>query len=411
MAGRMRTSRAGLDLIKSFEGFRPRAVALEEGRGFVIGYGHTAGARAGLRVSEDDAEAILRDYDLKPIEAALNTSLLAPVSQNEFDALVSFVFSIGLDAFGDSEVFALLNAGAKLRAAEAVSAWRKARIGGRMIVVDGLVRRRAAEQALFLEPDQGRTPVTSAVARPQIDFGAAILRRREPARKVDTLSGQPVIAEPDEAEAPARDRTETSVEPVDTAPEAAARAVGERLSRILGEEAGALSAPSSPTQGPSVDEITAAISALAENVADPEPDAGETGASPSGRAVRGAADADGEPENGVGLPPADPHPGNRAAVVDDLETVSVDPEAALGDAGNGIEKPNWPSVILFALAAFCGALIAAWGFSHITELLASDAPVTRESDLYAGPFAILLGGVIFLIMLYYLARALFSPPQ
>ena len=51
---RLKVSREGMVLIKSFEGFRPRAVQEEDGR-WVIGYGHTASAREGLTVAEADA--------------------------------------------------------------------------------------------------------------------------------------------------------------------------------------------------------------------------------------------------------------------------------------------------------------------------------------------------------------------
>ena len=400
MAGRMRTSRAGLDLIKSFEGFHPRATVSEEGGPWLIGYGHTAGAREGLKVSEEDAEAILRDYDLKPIETALNDRLLAPVSQNEFDALVSFVLNIGLDAFFGSEVFALVNTGAKLRAAEAMAAWRKARIGGRMIVVDALVRRRAAERALFLEPDNGRTPATSALITPQLDLGAAILRPREPARTVDTSSGRAIVVSEEatnrDPETARSEQTSPATTPRESTPEAAARAVTERLSRILGEQPGLAEVKQS--DGPSVDEITAAVSALAEpEEVNPEPHS----APPRRKAVNETHDA-------FDLPPAEPQTRSTKPLVDDLETVSVDPDAAIGNAGSGVARPNWPSVILFAMAAFCGALIAAWGVSHVTDLLSTNDPVTRDWDLYAGPFTMLLGGLIFIVMLYYLARALFT---
>lgn len=63
-------SRAGVILIKSFEGFRPRAVRGADGR-WTIGYGHTRSAREGLTVSEADAELLLQ-YDLLPVVETLN---------------------------------------------------------------------------------------------------------------------------------------------------------------------------------------------------------------------------------------------------------------------------------------------------------------------------------------------------
>ncbi len=83
-----RTSRAGVELIKTFEGFRPRAARLPDGR-FVVGYGHTQSAREGVRIAEADAHALLI-YDLLTVEAAINEWVFAPLTQNQFDALVWF---------------------------------------------------------------------------------------------------------------------------------------------------------------------------------------------------------------------------------------------------------------------------------------------------------------------------------
>ncbi len=77
--------------------------------------------------------------------------LYAPVMQNQFDALVSLAFNISPGQFRDSDILRNLNGGDFLAAANAFDVWRKARIHGRVMVVDALVRRRAAEKALFLE--------------------------------------------------------------------------------------------------------------------------------------------------------------------------------------------------------------------------------------------------------------------
>lgn len=370
MARTMRTSQAGLDLIKQFEGFRPRAVALE-GSGHVIGYGHTRAARADLRITPSDAEAILRDYDLPPVEEAIRSHVLAPLSQNEFDALAAFVFNIGIERFLSSEVIERLNAGAKLDAAEAMSAWRRARIDGRLIVVDALVRRRAAEQALFLRLPDGPVPVTSAVIRPELDTASAILKPAGQAVEIDTSSGIAVIEEED-APLPTIERREGESEP-----EAAARAVSERLTRILGESNDALVQDSAP-DSPSVEAITAAVSALAEAEADDD------------RLSPEAPDGD-------------------TPLIDDLEPVDLPEAPPIGvPTGQKVGRVSWGSVLLFALAAFSGALIAAWGFDHLVRPAGQASPPGLEAQLYSGPFAILLGGLIFVIMVYYLMRALFS---
>lgn len=134
-------SREGIVLIKSFEGFRPRAVQRAEG-GWIIGYGHTLSAREGATVSEGDAELLLR-YDLLPIEKSVNDAAAGAVNQHQFDALVSFGFSVGRERFETSDVLARLIGGAPGEAAEAMMAWPAAD------APSAGLRRRAAERALF----------------------------------------------------------------------------------------------------------------------------------------------------------------------------------------------------------------------------------------------------------------------
>ncbi|HEY5411203.1 MAG TPA: glycoside hydrolase family protein, partial [Caulobacteraceae bacterium] len=90
-------------------------------------------------------------------------------SQNQFDALCGFVFNIGLDNFRHSSVLRRLNEGALLQAACAMEMWRRVDFEGEPIVLDALVRRRAAEKALFLTPLHGFLPAPSQVLRPKVD--------------------------------------------------------------------------------------------------------------------------------------------------------------------------------------------------------------------------------------------------
>lgn len=168
MRPRHRVSRNAIELIKRFEGYRRKAAQLPDGR-WTIGYGHTLTAREGAEVSEPDAEALLL-YDLIAIAHALNETVYAPLGRNQFDALCSFAFNIGLEAFQSSQVLKHLNSGEALQAACAMGLWRKAAFEGDVIVIDALVRRRAAEEALFLAPDGGAwVPAPSAVLRPLLD--------------------------------------------------------------------------------------------------------------------------------------------------------------------------------------------------------------------------------------------------
>ena len=138
----LKVSREGIVLIKSFEGFRPRAVRDADG-GWVIGYGHTLSAREGAAVSEADAELLLR-YDLLPVEKSVNDTVPGDLNQHQFDALVSFAFSVGVDRFASSDVRQRLNAGAPGEAADAMMGWPEPALP------ETALRRRAAERALFV---------------------------------------------------------------------------------------------------------------------------------------------------------------------------------------------------------------------------------------------------------------------
>lgn len=431
MAGRMRISQSGIDLITRFEGFRARSAALEDG-GHIIGYGHTRHAKANQRITEDDARTLLIGHDLKPIERAITARSLAPVSQNEFDALVAFAFNIGLENFLDSDVWAMVNSGAKLRAAEAMAAWRKARVDGRVIVVDALVRRRAAERALFLEVPGGPTPVPSPIIKPQLDLARAIMAPREASYDVtagdgedDTVIRVGIVGSdpaPEPGPGPAPDMS------AESAPEAAARAVTARLTRILGEDT---QSPQPAVESePSVAEITRAVSALADPL-DEMPVPSEPTAKPAAREP--AATQDKTPESTpdedgsyivFGTQPPGEVPGTDedlldfdvdapsanaapATLVDDLEEITAEVGNAPVEAVGGSPTP-WGSLLLYGLASASGALIGAWGVKHLSEAMSTDIVLQSDWDLYAGPFAILVGGLIFLIMAYYLMRALFA---
>ncbi len=197
MAGRLRTSAGGLDLIKSFEGFRETATRLPDGR-WTIGYGHVRTAREGLTISPKDAEDLLT-YDLKPVEDAIASMVYAPLNQNQFDALVSLAFNISPGQFRDSDVLRNLNVGDFLSAAAAFDPWRKARIHGRVMIVDALVRRRAAEKALFLEHPDGRPSAPTPLVTPELDLGAG----EQPSKASDPV-GQPRPRQAEDDDQPSR---------------------------------------------------------------------------------------------------------------------------------------------------------------------------------------------------------------
>lgn len=140
----MNIAKPGLDLIKSYESLSLKAYR-DSGGVPTIGWGSTRGVRMGMQISQEQAESRLRD-DLYTAESAVNRYVTVPLSQHQFDALVSFVFNVGGGAFRKSTLLEKLNLADYAGAANELSRWVKA--NGR--VLPGLVKRRAAERALFL---------------------------------------------------------------------------------------------------------------------------------------------------------------------------------------------------------------------------------------------------------------------
>lgn len=137
-------SHAGIDLIKRFEGCRLTAYQCPA-KVWTIGYGHTKTCKPGQKINLIEAERLLRQ-DLIVFEAALNKLVTVPLSQNQYDALVSFVFNVGSTALARSTLLVLLNRHDYLGAAEQFLRWTKA--GN--VTLAGLVARRKAEYELFL---------------------------------------------------------------------------------------------------------------------------------------------------------------------------------------------------------------------------------------------------------------------
>ena len=145
----MSISPAGIALIQAHEGLRLTAYRDPVGI-WTIGYGSTGGVRRGMTITRD--QAVLRLYhDVDDAEAAINGRVTVPLTQQQFDALASFVFNVGGGAFRKSTLLKKkINAGDYAGAAEEFGRWVKAK--GR--VLPGLVTRRAAERALFLSEVQ-----------------------------------------------------------------------------------------------------------------------------------------------------------------------------------------------------------------------------------------------------------------
>ena len=134
---------AGLELIKEFEGCKLTAYLDSVGVP-TIGYGHTKGVKIGLRCIQEEADAWLLE-DLKDAETCVNGAVTVPLTQNEFDALVSFVFNFGCTKFRGSTLLRKLLDSDYDGAALEFRRWDRA--GGQVLA--GLTRRRAAEERLF----------------------------------------------------------------------------------------------------------------------------------------------------------------------------------------------------------------------------------------------------------------------
>ena len=155
----MKIGKAGLDLIKLYEQGPDGGAALESylcpARIWTIGWGHTKGVHIGQHATLAQCEQWLLE-DVATAEAAVNALVRVPLTQNQFDALVSFVFNIGVGrpttdpkggaGFWASTLRRLLNESDYAGAAGQFKRWNKG--GG--AVLNGLVARRADEEALFM---------------------------------------------------------------------------------------------------------------------------------------------------------------------------------------------------------------------------------------------------------------------
>lgn len=145
---------AGLDLIKKFEGVRLDAYQDVAGI-WTIGYGHTRGVTEHTEgITQDAADLLLKD-DLRIFEDAVETAVASiSTANNQFAAMVSLCFNIGAINFGASSVLHYHHAGLKQKAANAFLLWDRAHINSVLTTVRGLARRREAEKALYLTPDE-----------------------------------------------------------------------------------------------------------------------------------------------------------------------------------------------------------------------------------------------------------------
>lgn len=151
----MEISNIGIALIKEFEGLRSNAY-LDVADIPTIGYGTTIYAsgkkvKLGDRITEDRAEMELK-VKLKGFAEVVDNLVKVDLTQNQFDALVSFVYNVGGASLASSTLLKRLNTKDYLGAANEFLRWNKATVKGTRVAVAGLTRRRVAERTLFLQP-------------------------------------------------------------------------------------------------------------------------------------------------------------------------------------------------------------------------------------------------------------------
>ncbi len=140
------TSDRMVDIIKTYEGFSPKAVRLTGEDEYTIGYGHYgADVRAGDTITEAEATALMKK-DLKVFENAVNNAVKVDISQSQFDALVSLAYNIGVGAIAESDTMKYLNEGKVGHAAVDIPSWRR---GMGYQILPGLEKRRQTELEFF----------------------------------------------------------------------------------------------------------------------------------------------------------------------------------------------------------------------------------------------------------------------
>jgi len=177
-------NRETIEHVKRLEGLRLEAYpdpGSRDGTPWTIGYGHTSDGfmkvERGMRITLDQAEKAL-EYDLNETGAAIETMVKVPLNDNQFGALSSFVFNIGVGAFRKSTLLRKLNAGDYAAVPQEMARWVKN--DGKTMA--GLVTRRASEAGLWARGDHAASRAVGAEpeAKPIIDkesvsWGAGIL--------------------------------------------------------------------------------------------------------------------------------------------------------------------------------------------------------------------------------------------
>lgn len=142
------TRKSGKDLIKELEGYSSKAYPDEAGH-WTIGYGHKIRPNETyLNITAEKADELL-SKDLSAAENVVNSTVKVPLSQNQFDALVSFVYNIGGNAFLNSTLLKKLNLKQYGEVGSEMARWKYITKDGKKVVSNGLVNRRQKEATVF----------------------------------------------------------------------------------------------------------------------------------------------------------------------------------------------------------------------------------------------------------------------
>jgi lysozyme len=148
-----------IELVKKFEGLHKvkddgmvHAYRCPAGK-WTCGYGATKGVRSGVKWTKEYSEMRLIE-DIEEHGKIVKKSVNVPLTQAQYDALVSFVFNLGGGAFRSSTLLKKLNMGLYDECPEQIMRWNKARVDGKLTPLRGLTRRRSAEAAIFARDAQ-----------------------------------------------------------------------------------------------------------------------------------------------------------------------------------------------------------------------------------------------------------------
>lgn len=153
------------NLIKKWEKLKLVAYLPTPDDVWTIGWGHTLGVEKGDKITKDQAQEFFIQ-DKQWAEDAVNQNVKVPLTQEQFDALVSLVFNIGANSFSRSTLLKKLNRKDYQGAADQFNVWVKQK--GKTLT--GLVRRRAEERSYFLSGMSKEGPASASVDKQPSSF-------------------------------------------------------------------------------------------------------------------------------------------------------------------------------------------------------------------------------------------------